>query len=1239
MRKYFLFVLATACLVPVLFGQAFTSLSGTVTDPTGGIIPGATITIVNSQTGIQRTTTSNAEGLYSIPQILPGTYKLTAKAAGFADISISTVTLEVNSPATVNVKFEKIGAVSETVQVEATAIQLNTTDASLGNAVSTQAILELPFFARNVVGLLSLQPGVASYGDDDSRSGAVNGGKPDQANVTLDGVDVNDQVNRSAFTSVLRVTLDSVQEFRTTTTNFNADGGRGSGADVALVTKSGTNNFHGSLYEYNRNEKFAANNFYNNRAIPAVERPALKINVFGASAGGPIIKNKAFFFANYEGRRDASAVGINRTVPTDTLKQGIVQYHDRSGALRQIGPADIKAFADPTGIGVNQNSLKVLAQYPSGNLAGSGDLLNTITYRFNAPRHAKQDTYIARLDYTVDANAKHQLFMRGNLQNDHTGGTPQFPGLPPSSVTLTNNKGLATGYTWVMRPNVVNSVRYGFTRAGTESTGLQNSPFTSFRGFDTIYSTGTNSVRIVPVHNINEDLSWTRGAHDLRFGGTFRFISNTSARNNTFHSAVTNASGLAGSGAELYQNIPGGLLTGDTTSYTYAMAALLGLISQINANYNYRADPSGSATVIPMGDYVNRNFVSHEYEFYAQDSWKIRRNFTLTAGVRYSLMPPVHEAEGQQVSTDTPMADWLAERGQLAAQGRPQTEAGDMTFVLSDSAQGRPMYPYHKNWAGRLGLAYSPATENRFLKFLFGGPGKSSIRAGFGTYYDLIGQPLANLFNSTAFGLSTSLTNPLNTLDAATAPRFTDFWSIPTAKLPTAPPAGFPVKYPELFAITNSIDDTLEAPYTMNMNLSWGREFGKGLFIQTSYVGRLSRHSLIQRDLVMPTNLKDSKSGMTYFQAMQALGLFVDVLDPNRTTAFQRIAPIAFFENLWPAAAAGGFTATQNIANYYARSGNKGDFTNALYGMDNICGSATRFNSSGRVTVLPCSIFGPYAMQNAQFGAVSGWSSIGFGNYHAAQLTIRKRFSENLQFDFNYTLSKSIDLSSIAENNTAWGGGFVVNSWDPNQLKSVSDYDALHSINAYGVWKLPVGRGMRFGSQMNKVLDAIVGGWQFSGTYRHSSGLPITTSTGSVWPTNWQLSNPAMPNGQPQPEVSVNKNGLLPNGQRYPTLFATQDAGKASLAAYRQTFPGEYGIRNNMRYGGYFNIDMGVFKTFRMPYHEGHSVQIRWETFNMTNTAILGTYSMSLTSTTTWGRLNGQRSTPRQMQFAVRYIF
>jgi hypothetical protein len=1025
----------------------------------------------------------------------------------------------------------------------------------------------------------------------------------------------------------------------TNTTNANADQGRGSGAEVSLVTKSGSNQFHGSFYEFNRNTAFVANGFFNNRSNLPIA--VLNRNNFGTSFGGPIVKNRLFIFANYEGQRDASASTATRTVPTDDLRNGIVNYHNAKGELAKVGPDDIKKYVDPLGIGPNAEVLKVFSLYPHCNVVGSGDLLNTCSYRFTFPRHAKQDTYIAKLDYMVDTGGKHTIFARGNLQNDHSPGTPQFPGAP-GTVTLSNNKGMATGYTWVLRPNMVSALKYGFTRQGGETTGLQSSPFTSFRGFDTIYATGTANQRFVPVHNVTEDFSWNRGDHDFRFGATFRFISNATLRNNTYHSATTNASGLAGGGNDLYTSLPGGFLAGDATSYTYAMAALLGLVSQINANYKYIAKADGSATVVPQGGYVPFKFVGQEYEFYAQDSWKIRRNLTITGGIRYSLMPPVHEANGQQVSPDKKLADWLGQRGALAAQGLSQAGAGDISFILSSMPGGRDMYPYNRNWAPRIGLAYSPSGKSGLGKLLFGEEGKTSIRAGFGMYYDLIGQPLAALFSSTAFGLSTSLSNPLNILGSATAPRFTGFYNIPTAYLPAAPPAGFPVKYPlNAFAITNSIDDQLKAPYTMNMNLSWGRDLGKGLFVQASYVGRLSRHSLIQRDLAMPTNLKDPASGTTYFAAMSKLARHTDIDTPvaSRSTSYLTIAPIAFFENMWPGAAGGGFTATQNIANYYVRSTAKGDFTTTLQAMDFNCLTTGTTFSGTRVSRLNFSRLGQDALFSNQFGALAGWSSIGSGNYHAAQLTLRKRFSNAMQVDLNYTLSKSIDMGSGNESSGSFGGGFITNSWDPGQQRAVSDYDYLHQINAYGTYALPFGRGMRFGSQMNKILDAIIGGWQMSGIYRYNSAGTTSFSTGSVWPTNWQLSNPATPVGLPFPEFSINTNGTLPGGSANVSAFATKEDGIAANDAYRQSFPGEYGLRNNIRTWGSWNIDSVLAKTFKMPYKEGHTIQIRWETFNMTNSVIFGNPSFSMTSVTTNGRINSQRNSPRVMQFGIRYDF
>jgi hypothetical protein len=248
--------------------------------------------------------TTDTSGAYSFQQVNPGTYRITVRAAGFRTAVVNNVQLLVNNPATVPVKLE-IGQLSETVSVTAETEQLNTVDASIGNAISNKPIVQLPLNARNIVGLLAVQPGVVFVGEDstDSRNGAVNGGKSDQANVTLDGVDVNDQMDRAAFTSVLRMTPDSVQEFRVTTLNANADQGRSSGAQITLVTKSGTNDLHGSLYEYHRNTATSANNFFGN--MVGNPREKLIRNIYGVSAGGPIIRNRMFLFGNWEGRRDA----------------------------------------------------------------------------------------------------------------------------------------------------------------------------------------------------------------------------------------------------------------------------------------------------------------------------------------------------------------------------------------------------------------------------------------------------------------------------------------------------------------------------------------------------------------------------------------------------------------------------------------------------------------------------------------------------------------------------------------------------------------------------------------------------------------------------------------------------------------------------------------------------------------------------------------------------------------------
>ena len=308
----FLFV----CAATLAFGQATTSLRGHVIDPSGAAIPGARIHLTRTGTNLSRDAVTSNEGYYEMLQLAPGAYTVTIRASGFADAQRDNLDLQVSLPATSDFQLQVAGA-AQTVDVrEAGAPMVNTSDATLGNVFDNKQVEQLPIEARNVVELLSLQPGVMYLGNrvdgfEDSRSGAVNGVRSDQSNVTLDGVDVNDQNTGYAFTSVLRNTQDSVEEFRVTTSNANADSGRSAGAQVSLVTKAGTNQLHGSLYEYNRNTDFVANDYFLKASELASGQPnqrsPLIRNVFGGAIGGPIVKNRLFFFFNYEGRRDAES--------------------------------------------------------------------------------------------------------------------------------------------------------------------------------------------------------------------------------------------------------------------------------------------------------------------------------------------------------------------------------------------------------------------------------------------------------------------------------------------------------------------------------------------------------------------------------------------------------------------------------------------------------------------------------------------------------------------------------------------------------------------------------------------------------------------------------------------------------------------------------------------------------------------------------------------------------------------
>ncbi len=1328
------FVLAVSSVFCAQTGT--TSVRGTVTDSTGATVAGANVTLSSADRGFQRTSTSGAAGGYEFLQLQPGVYELVVEMSGFHRYEQKGLQLLVDTPSTINVKLT-VGAATEVVEVTAEGEVINTTDASIGNAFDERQVKELPMEGRNVPDLLTLQAGVTYIGNRetpnelnvDTRGGSVNGAHSDQSNITLDGVDVNDQVNGYAFSSVLPVTLDSMQEFRVTTTNSGADAGRSSGAQVSLVTKSGTNKFHGSLYEYLRNTYTSANDYFVKSSQIQTgqpnEPPKLIRNIFGGSLGGPIIKNRFYFFVNFEAARQREEASVLRIVPSDALRQGVIQYQCAGGAAACPGgavagtsvvtPPGVYGLTatqltamDPNGIGPDPVVMNYFNSFPHANDGSQGDQFNFLGYRFRGPIPTDRNWYIARADYKITANGNHSLFWRGALRNDNHSDAPYLPGTAPLSSILDFSKGFTVGYSATLRPTLVNNFHWGYTRQSWGLPGNNDStPVIFFRGLND-NSTSFNSTNAITrgsdfrstVENVVDDVSWARGKHTLEFGTNIRFI--RSPRNNfvnSFPNGVANVSALDTAGLankpSPFNPTHSGLPAVDSSfdnQYDYPTIAVLGMVTEYNAFFNF--DRSGTA--LPIGAPVHRDWGADEYEFYVQDSLRVKSNLTVNLGLRYSLLSPPWETSGTEVAPTFSMGEWFKQRGVNMRNGIPSSEDPLVTFALAGAANGKKGYynwDYH-DFGPRISFAYSPEPSSGWLKSLFGGGDKTVVRGGFGIVYDRIGAGLLTSFDQNgSFGLSTNLTNSVLPT-AGTAPRVTSLTSVPTTLFdgvtPFAPPTptgGFPYTPPSAgsgLGIYWGVDDQVKTPYSYALDLSVGRELTKSTSLEVSYVGHLSHRLLAQEDMAMPLDLVDKKSGVNYlgaakrFSQLSAAGTPTSAITPalvGPTAAYWQnmVAPLQPGDqynlscqgNTNPGINSGPqyFTSDPLQAAYDLYNCFTFNETTALSAIDY---AGSDFNNGGTAGIAgkltgstkcdpsgaysngaPCpanyypTVFGPNAFFNSQFHSLYAWRSIANANYNALQITLRQKMTHGIQFDVNYAYSKSIDLSSSAERVAPWlglgSGSNIVNSWNPNQLRGVSDFDTTHQFNTNFIIELPFGRGKAFAHGVSGLADAAIGGWQLSGLARWTSGFPVSIVNGNTWPTNWQLGGGATQIGPAH--TGVTKQSSAFPGQ-IPNLFPDPN-GPTGIGAFRHDYPGEAGGRNQVRGPGFAGLDAALSKTWRMPFSEAQALKFRWEVFNALNHTEFDVASITnaIDQAGSFGTFSGVLTNPRVMQFALRYEF
>ncbi len=1278
----FIVLLFTAFLAGSANAQSGTSgVRGVVVDQAGAVVPGATVRLSNPATGFSRSVITDNSGRYNFASIPPATYRVEVEASGFKKLLNTNVVGSVDGIAEFTFALEP-GAVTAVVDVTSGSIEsiVNTHDAAIGNNFVPEQIIQLPTDLRQVNDLLALQPGV-------TRDGYVAGGRSDQANITLDGVDINDQQTGgrdfggdTTQGSALRSTTESVEEFRITTVGANANQGRSSGAQISLVTKSGTNNFRGSAFYFLRPTFGSANDFFNNAAGrfeagdgPVLNglanvgdlrspRPTLDRHVYGGTLGGPIKKDKFFFFYSYEGQFETQETPVNRTVPLPHVGNGEIRFngtlpgeilctapnvpvgcipaHPVSLSLAQLNSIYSQAGINPAAL----SALSAASTTFESNNDLIGDGLNTGGFRFNAPTTVRENTHIVKLDWNATSNQ--QFFVRGNYQNDNTAGVSAFPGTPAISL-WSHPLGFAAGHNWTISNNKINNFRYGLTRQAFSRQGDSSDNSVSFRF---IYSPRlfTRTLdRVTPVTNITDDFTLIKGNHTIQFGGNVRIIRN---QRNTFASAyddaVTNPSFYASSGAVVNRQITDAgysIAGGSVASVQAAATALIGRFSQYSGNFTFDIDGS----VLPAGTPSARNFATEEYDAYVQDVFKAHRNLTLTFGLRYAVSRPVYEKNGFQVVPTEPLGEFFERRIASANQGIPLNDL--IQFRLGGPANNAPGF-YEtdlNNFQPSLAFAWTPNIGGKFGRFLFGNENDSVIRGGFRILNDYFGGQLAVSFDQlSTIGFTSSTTISANTFNVTTnlAPRFTGFdqniRSLPG--IPT-PVQRFDTPADERQRIESSLDATIVSPTHYSFNLSYGRQLPKGMYFEASYIGRIANNLFGSRDVNALNNLVDPASGVDWYTAA---GLLVDA--QRAGTPLTSLAAIPYFENLFPNARAvfnndfgfGALNNTQAVYGLFADPAQGGfgirDYTFLQLALDD----ATEFGLSGNPGRFPNMFFHP------QYAAFSAFGTFANSNYHGGSFSLRQRLGETLSYDFNYTLSKSIDDVSGLQTDGSFGGQFLLNPLRQQDSRAVSDFDTRHVVNANFLFDIPIGKGKALLGGINSFADALIGGWSLRGIFRWNSGQPLSAPFDQAqWATNWNVQS----NGTRIRPVT----GSAIRSTR--NFFADP---QAVFNSFRNARPGETGERNTFRLPGFSSVDMGLSKSFKMPWNENHAFQVRWEVFNVFNRQHFAAENFTRTTfglpedveTATapidsegfdiFGNIfNAIQGNPRRMQFGFRYSF
>ncbi len=1263
----------------VAYSQSTTSGSvvGTVTDPSGAAVPNGSVQLLNAETNATTTQATNSSGEFTFGNVVPGTYKVTVTAAGFRTSTVQSLTVDVNKSVTVPVQLE-VGGTNEVVEVSATVTsQLQTQDAQLGNVVSTNDILRLPTLGRNATELMNLQPGVVAGGN--GLQMRVSGAIDDQNTVTLDGIDITQ--NLVATGTSIPTPADSVEEFRETVANPSASLTRGSGAQVTLVGRRGGNNFHGALYEYLQNTDLNSNTWDNNRAGKG--KAVIHDNRYGGRLGGPIQKDKTFFFANYEARRFNSVFQTTRTVPTATLRQGIIQFQGPNGVEQfNLNNAAVcgsggNSLCDPRGLGLNASVVQQWAKMPLPNLSGIGDGLNTIFYFVKVPTEINTDYGVIRLDHMFsDKLTLNTSFTYYRIDQAGTGDLSILNGAASSVLTNPGRAMVPTAQlTWQISPTWLNVARFGWVRdtsqsnatSPTQVAGILNTPGsqTSAGPVALLVGSGVSSFIDSPIDmdtqrarfqgQWQQDWQWVDdvtkiwGKHQIQFGGQLNKLPFTHARADKVFGSVTSLVAQI-DGDQTYLTIPATdrpltctssvtancIPSSQLTNWDRYYASMLGLVDNVGVlavrNSNLQPQPLGTL----LRDETNQ-WATY---FYLQDSWRIRQDLTLSFGLSYGWQTAPTEKNNLQTvmidaGTGTPITGAFLQQKQAAAL---QGQVYNPTFGFATvGASHLPVYNVdYGNVAPRVSLAWNPSARSGLFKFL--GDKKSVIRGGFGMVYDRSNTVQSVEIPMLGIGFDQNILVPAPLCNATSAggvgcnpaagnsnPGLSSFrvGVDGTLPLPTASAVTSPV-IPGVGAETISfqVDPNAKTGRSYNVDFSFQRELPGGIILEAAYVGRFARN-LPQAVNVnsAPYMFVDKASGQSFAQAYDA------VANALRTGQSAPVQP--WFENQFPGLAAGQGAAS---ATSYIVSKNSAFFTQGNVGNLFLNLDSYRQHFLGLQA---------YDSDQAQVEFLRTY--IGYSNYNAGVLTLTKRLSHGLTVTGNYTLSKALDPGLSNQNNA----GFYSNSFNPSVQYGPSSYDRRHVVNAIYQYDIPAGKG-HF-AHGGSIIDQIIGGWYTSGIFSAWSGLPTKVVEGTqVWGggtsiiggTDYMIPTGGLPStGLNRGISSSTCSNALYNGAVATSvsgvgqdLFANPGAAYCGFGYIQLSSSGRTGSANPMYGLGFWNMDMRFGKNTNIT--ERFKLGFSADFFNVFNHENFATPTLNFSSPTTFGVITSTYTPPNRTNSA-----